>query len=120
MKLYIVRKILDKETGEKMSESRLYGQASIVHAPTAEYAKRWRDRKSDPQTFSQWVYDNYQDLYQKQDKIDPIIGMPVFFVSTKPDAGTWRTSAIESIEHRANGDIILETLKSVYLLREDD
>jgi hypothetical protein len=122
--LYKVRKIFDRRENRptkrgSYEEFRMCGQAAIPYIPSKKYLQMQKASKKD---FQKWANEaTFGDVWERQEKLEPIIGQPVYFSSVKMDAGWYRTSAIEKVEYDAEKKVIhLTTAGSVLELREDD
>jgi len=120
--LYRVRKIFDRRTNEKCSESRMYGQAAIPHVPTKKYMEMLKIKDTDRKAFNKWADEaSWEDVWERQAELKPIIGMPVYFISVKLDAGYFRCAVVEKFEQDGrSGVITLTTCNSIYEVILDD
>jgi hypothetical protein len=121
-KIYRVLKIYDRKSGEAVNESRMCGQAAIPYVPSKEYQKWLATKDADRDAFSKWANDaKFDEIWERQEELEPIIGLPIYFSSVKMDAGWYRTSVVEKVERDGRtGDITLTTVGSKLLVREDD
>jgi hypothetical protein len=119
---YMVTKVFDKELNRACFETRMCGQDAYVYVPTKQFQKL---RKKGKEALSKWLetvpYDKqFKALWKPQKIIDPIIGQPVYFSSTRLGAGWWRSAEVVSCNPSWNGHkVVLETTTGVYYLTAD-
>lgn len=122
-KVYIVRQIFDKKTGEAPRDHhgiRMCGQAAIPHVLTKKALKMLELRKTDKKAFDKWHSNaSWDEVWKRQETISPVVGQPMYFSSIKMDAGWYRTSEIQKIDKEPNGDLIVETVGSILKITED-
>ena len=51
-------------------------------------------------------------------ELNPKVGLPIYFVATKPDAGTWRCGKVEQVVIK-DEVIFIHTQRSVYRITEE-
>jgi hypothetical protein len=119
MKFYHVVKIFDRQSRQEYSDVKMCGQAAWAHVPTKKFIKMLASG-SEEKKFQDWIENaEFEDLWLSQKTLDPIIGQPVYFISVKLDAGSFRTSPIEKVEVVDRG-FKLTTANSVYLIKEKE
>lgn len=119
-KTYYVRKIYDRETARKMTESRLYGQSAVAFMPTGAFETALTLKKSgDEYAYNEWAKKaEWEDVWAKVMELKPKVGLPIFFVATKPDAGNWRCGIVEAVEFK-DDYMLVTTKRSIYKIAEE-
>ena len=112
MSLYTVRKIHDLLTDKKCDSSKMCGTLAYVTVPSDKAIEA-----ADSENIEAMKKLKYDDIWERQDTLEPKIGYTVVFHSTKFDAGWFGTSCVCSYITLPSGDVEITTNNSIYLCR---
>ena len=120
---YRVIKIYDFRTSKPCYDKRMYGQAATAFVATEKAKAMLADKGGIHRHVGEYPFD---DIWEKQMELVPKIGLPVLFISHKPDAGYFRSAEVVAFQEYpgvagfSTPRLIIQTLNSLYLVEVDD
>lgn len=108
--LYRVTKVFDKRTNVQVEERRMCGIPAIPYVPTAKFIDMLKTKDANRKAYTKWANEaTFEDIWQRQETLDPIVGYPIYFSSVKLDSGWYRTSTVHKVEKQKDGSFLIET-----------